>query len=56
MSVYSYYNSTVKTVVRGGTNTYDKYGRYEPIQDKGTDVVGKAWKGIIYADSLHQGS
>ena len=42
--------STVKTVVRGRTNAYDEYGRYKPIRDIGTDVVGKVWKGIRYAD------
>ena len=47
---------TVKTAVCGRTNAYDKYGRYKPKRDIGTDVVGKVRKGIRYADALHQGS
>ena len=49
-------NSMVKTVVRSRTNAYDKYRRYKPIQDICTDVVGNVWKGISYADALHQSS
>ena len=45
----------VNTVVRGKTNTYDKYGSYKPIRDIGREVVGKVLKGISYADSLQQG-
>ena len=45
-------DSLVKTVVRGRTNVYDKYGRYKLIGYIGTGIVGKVQKGIRYADSL----
>ena len=45
--------SKVNTVVRGRTNTYDKYGRYKPIRDIGMEVSGKVQKGISYDDALH---
>ena len=48
--------SNINTVIRGRTNLYDEYGRYEPIRDIGTDIVGNLRKVIIYADALHQGS
>ena len=46
----------MKTFVRGRTNAYDDYGRYKPIWDIGTDVVGKVQKRIRYNDVPHQGS
>ena len=48
--------STVKAVIRGRTNEYDLYGRYEPKLDTDTDVVEKVRRGISYAYSLKQGS
>ena len=49
-------DSTVKTVARGKTNTYDECGKYKPIRNISTEVVGKVRKGISYYDSLQQGS
>ena len=34
-------NSTIKMVVRGRTNAYDKYGRYKPKRDIFTNILGK---------------
>ena len=48
--------SKVKTFVRSRTDAYDEYGRYEPIQDIGPDILGKVQKGIRYADALQHGS
>ena len=48
--------SKVKTVLRGRTDAYDKYRRYEPVRDVGTDIVGQVRKGVRYDDSLNQGS
>ena len=48
--------SKVKTVLRGRTDAYDNYRRYEPVRDVGTDIVGQVRKGVIYDDSLNQGS
>ena len=45
-------DSMVNTAVRGRTDAYDKYGRYKPKWDIGTDVVGKICNGISYADAL----
>ena len=46
--------SKVKTFVRGRTDAYGKYGRYENIQDIGTNLAEKVQKGVSYADALHQ--
>ena len=46
--------SKVNTFVRDITDAYYNYGRYKPIWDIGTDAVGKARKGIRYADALYQ--
>ena len=46
--------SKVNTFVCGRTDAYYNYGRYKLIWDIGTDVLGKARKGISYADALHQ--
>ena len=45
-------DSMTKAVVQGRMNSYDQYGRYKPKRDIGTDVLGKVWKGISYADAL----
>ena len=49
-------NSTVKTVVRGRKNEYDKYRGHKPIWYISRDVVGKVKKGFSNVYSLHQGS
>ena len=49
-------NSMVKVLVQWRTNAHDKCGRYESKQGIGTDVVGKVRKGVMYYDSLQQGS
>ena len=46
--------SKVNTFVCGRTDAYYNYGRYKLIWDIGMDVLGKARKGISYADALHQ--
>ena len=46
--------SMVKTVIQGRTNAYDKYRGYKPKQDIDTDLVGKIWSSISYADDPHQ--
>ena len=38
--------STIKAVIQGIMNKYDKYRRYVPKGDIGTESLGKAWKGI----------
>ena len=48
-------DSTVNTVVQRRTNAYDKYGRYEPKRDIGTDTVQKVRKGISFAEALQKG-
>ena len=53
--VTSTYESKVNMFVFGRTDAYYNYGRYKPIWDIGTDVVGKVRKGISYDDALHQG-
>ena len=45
--------SKVNMFVRGRTDAYCNYGRYKPIWGIGTDTLGKARKGISYADALH---
>ena len=45
----------VNTFVRGITDAYYNYGRYEPIWEIGKYIVGKVRKGISYADALQQG-
>ena len=45
-------NSMVKMVVRGRTNAYDEYGRYETIRDIGMGIVKKVRKGISYDDAI----
>ena len=47
--------SKVNTFANGITDAYYNYGRYKPIWEIGTDVVGKVREGISYADSLQQG-
>ena len=47
--------SKVKTFIHGRTDAYDECRRYKPTWDTGTDVAGKAQKGISYADTLQQG-
>ena len=47
-------NPMVKTVIQGRTNANDKYGGYKPKQDIYTDLVGKIWSSISYADDPHQ--
>ena len=54
--VTSMNKSKVKKFVRSRMNVYDKYGRYEPIQEICTDILGKVRKGIRYTDSLQHGS
>ena len=39
-------NSTVNTVVCGRINAFEEYGRYKPIRDIVTVLVGKVQKGI----------
>ena len=48
--------SKVNKFIHGRTDAYDECGSYDPVWDKGTDVVGKVRKEISYADALHQGS
>ena len=48
--------SKVNTFACRRTGTYEKYRRYKPIWDIGTDAVGKLRKEISYADALQQGS
>ena len=52
--VMSKEKSKVKMFIRGITDVYDKYWRYNSIQNKGKDVVGKVQKKISYAGTLHQ--
>ena len=54
--VMSTYNSTVKTVVHGRKNEYNKYRGHKPIWYISRDVVGKVKKGFSNVYSLHQGS
>ena len=54
--VVSAYDYMVKTVIRGRTNAYGKYGRYKPISYTSIDIVGKLHKGVSYDYALHQGS
>ena len=42
----------VKKFICGRMDAYDECRRYKPIWYIGTDVVGKVWKGISYADAL----
>ena len=44
----------VNMVVSDKMNAYDKYGSYEPIQDRGADIVVKVRKGISYSYFLQQ--
>ena len=47
--------SKVNIFVHVITDAYYNYGRYELIWEIGKDVVGKARKGISYADALQEG-
>ena len=49
-------NSTVKTVVCGRKNAYDKYRKHKPIWYISMDVLGKVQKGVSNVYALHQGS
>ena len=44
----------VKKFVCGRMDAYDKCRRYKPVRYIGTDIVGKVWKGVSYADALQQ--
>ena len=44
--------SRLKTIVRGKNSAHNKYVRYKPIWEIGTDVVGKVRKVISYNDAL----
>ena len=47
-------NYMVRTVVCGRTNAHYEYGRYEPIREISTYIVGKVRKGVSYDDALQK--